>query len=122
MVRVVISALLLVVLAVLVSFNLTFTSSFSLFGLRFESVPVMAIALVSFSAGVIYSLILYLGRALHERRLRHLQDRHRQLDEKEKALAERAAAQEAPREGGRQGASTEKGGRRSIREWLRSLW
>jgi uncharacterized integral membrane protein len=134
-VRVVISAVLIVVLAILVSFNLTFTSSFSLFGLRVEGVPTMAIALLSFAAGVVYSLFLYLARFLHERRVRDIQSRNQDLTRREKDLADRSAAHEKAaaeaaeaRSGGGQGSGDAAGtGKasakpRSLRDRLKSLW
>jgi len=91
MARIVVSMLLLVVLAVLVSFNLGFTTSVSLFGARFDQVPVMAVALVSFAAGVLYSLFLYIGRFLHTRRREDLARRDKEISERERKLAEREA-------------------------------
>ena len=89
MVRIIVSMLLLVVLAVLVSFNLGFTTSVSLFGARFDQVPVMAVALLSFATGVLYSLFLYIGRFLHSRKREHLARRDKEISERERKLAER---------------------------------
>jgi uncharacterized integral membrane protein len=86
MVRAIVSALLLVILAVLVSFNLGFTATISLFGVRFEGVPVMAIALLSFAVGVVYSLFLFIGRSLHQRKRQGLAMKARDLAERERAL------------------------------------
>ncbi len=134
MVRVVISALLLVLLAVLVPFNLGFTSTFSLFGLRFEQVPIIAIALLSFAAGVLYSLVLYLGRFLNERRRKDIATRHEALAKREKEVADRAAAQESAEkrgaagesggtgEGGKPGKGAEPAKRRTLRDRLKSIW
>ena len=89
MVRIIISMVLLVVLAVLVSFNLGFTTSLSLFGARFEQVPVMAVALLSFALGVLYSLFLYIGRFLHTRKIDALVKRDKAISERERKLTER---------------------------------
>lgn len=89
MVRIIVSMLLLVVLAVLVSFNLGFTTSVSLFGARFDQVPVMAVALLSFATGVLYSLFLYIGRFLHTKKREHLARRDKEISERERKLAER---------------------------------
>ena len=89
MVRIIVSMLLLVVLAVLVSFNLGFTTSVSLFGARFDQVPVMAVALLSFATGVLYSLFLYIGRFLHTRKREDLARRDKEVSERERKLAER---------------------------------
>jgi uncharacterized integral membrane protein len=134
MARVIASALLIVALAILVTFNLTFTSSFSLFGIRLEAVPTMAIALLSFAAGVVYSLFLYLARSLHARRARDVETRGKDLTRREKELADRTAAQEtAATEAAEAGsAGNEAGGARdarqrparrtSLRDRLKSLW
>jgi uncharacterized integral membrane protein len=89
MVRIMVSMLLLIVLAVLVSFNLGFTASVSLFGARFEQVPVMAVALLSFALGVLYSLFLYVGRFLHARKIDALVKRDKEISEREAKLAAR---------------------------------
>ena len=89
MVRIIVSMLLLIVLAVLVSFNLGFTTSVSLFGARFDQVPVMAVALLSFATGVLYSLFLYIGRFLHTRKKESLARRDKEVSERERKLAER---------------------------------
>lgn len=89
MVRIVVSVLLLIVLAVLVSFNLTFTTSVNLFGSRFDQVPVMAVALLSFVTGVLFSFFLYIGRFLHTRKREHLERRTKEVSERERKLAER---------------------------------
>jgi len=62
MFRVILSIVLLVVLVVLIVLNLGFTTSFNLFGWKFEEIPVTAVALVSFAVGVLYSFAYYLGR------------------------------------------------------------
>jgi uncharacterized integral membrane protein len=89
MVRIIVSMLLLVLLAVLVSFNLGFTTSVSLFGAKFDQVPVMAVALLSFATGVLYSLFLYIGRFLHTRKREDLARRDKEISERERKLAER---------------------------------
>ena len=62
MFRVILSIVLLVVLVVLIVLNLGFTTSFNLFGWKFEEIPVTAVALVSFAIGVLYSFAYYLSR------------------------------------------------------------
>jgi uncharacterized integral membrane protein len=101
MVRIIISMLLLIVLAVLVSFNLGFTTSVSLFGARFDQVPVMAVALLSFATGVLYSLFLYIGRFLHTRKKENLARRDKEVSERERKLAERESGGGRPTEAGR---------------------
>jgi hypothetical protein len=53
MARIIVTVILVVVLAVLVSMNLGFTTSVNLFGTRFDSVSVVAVAALSFAVGVV---------------------------------------------------------------------
>jgi uncharacterized integral membrane protein len=110
MVRIVVSAVLLVALAVLVIFNSGVTATISLFGARIENVPVVAIALLSFAVGVVYSLFLYVAQFLHGRKRRALDARHKEVTERERAVsareeeakrtAEKPSAAEGTAEGG----------------------
>ena len=95
--RIIVTVILVVVLAVLVSMNFGFTTSVNLFGARFDNVSVVAVAALSFAAGVVYSLFIYFGRFLHHRARRGLANRDRHLTEREKKLANRQAdADRAP--------------------------
>jgi hypothetical protein len=49
----------------------------------------MAVALLSFATGVIYSLFLYIGRFLHTRKKEDLARRDKEVSERERKLAER---------------------------------
>jgi uncharacterized integral membrane protein len=133
--RIVTSAILIVALAVLILFNLAFTTSFSLFGARFEAVPTMAIALVSFAAGVVYSLFLSLARLLHVRRVKDVETRSKDLTRRERELADRTAAEDkagadqeqgsgGAGQGGGDAAGTGKASAKpkSLRDRLKSLW
>ena len=62
MFRVILSIALLVILIVLIVLNLGYTTSFNLFGWKFQEIPVTAVALVAFAVGVLYSFAYYLGR------------------------------------------------------------
>ena len=97
MARIIVTVILVVVLAVLVSMNLGFTTSVNLFGTRFDSVSVVAVAALSFAVGVVYSLFIYIGRFLNRREKRGLANRDRTLTERERDLANRQAdADHAP--------------------------
>ena len=89
MVRIVVSVVLLVALAILVSLNLGVTAAINMFGARLEGVPVVAIALLSFAVGVVYSLFLYVAQFLHGRRRKALDAKDRDIKERERALAAR---------------------------------
>ena len=97
MFRVIISIVLLVILVVLIVLNLGYTTSFNLFGWKFEEIPVTAVALVAFAVGVIYSFAYYLGRyfsKISKSRFRkkgeQVKARELELKEKEKELSEQA--------------------------------
>ena len=104
MARIIVSATLIVLLAVLVAFNIRYTTSVSIYGAEITGVPVLVVALLSFALGVMYSLFLYIGRYFGRARCKGVEDRHRQialreaeLSAKESALAEGApSAREAP--------------------------
>ncbi|OHD72811.1 MAG: hypothetical protein A2177_09095 [Spirochaetes bacterium RBG_13_68_11] len=115
--RIIVTVVLVVVFAVFVALNIGFTTSVNLFGRRFDNVPVVSVAALSFAVGVVCSLFIYIGRSLHRREKRGLADRDRDLTEREKAAAHRQASAkrasksppepDIPRKGGRQGAADE---------------
>jgi uncharacterized integral membrane protein len=95
--RIIVTVVLVVVFAVFVALNIGFTTSVNLFGSRFDDVPVVSVVALSFAAGVVCSLFIYIGRTLHRREKRGLADRDRVLAEREKTLARRqAGAKQAP--------------------------
>jgi uncharacterized integral membrane protein len=89
MVRIVVSVVLLVALAILVSLNLGVTATINLFGTHMEGVPVVAIALFSFAVGVVYSLFLYVAQFMHGRKKKALEARHKEVTERERAVTAR---------------------------------
>jgi phosphoglycerate-specific signal transduction histidine kinase len=96
MFRVVLSIVLLVILVVLIVLNLGYTTSFNVFGRKFEEIPVTAVALVSFAVGVIYSFAYYLGSYLarisktrFRKRGEQVKVREQELKEKERELDEK---------------------------------
>jgi uncharacterized integral membrane protein len=97
MFRVILSIVLLVILVVLIVLNLGFTTSFNLFGWKFEEIPVTAVALVAFAVGVLYSFAYYLGRYFSKiskskfrKKGEQVKAREQELKEKERALVEQA--------------------------------
>jgi uncharacterized integral membrane protein len=112
--RIIVAVVFIVVFAVLVALNIGFTTSVNLFGNRFDNVPVVSVAALSFAVGFICSLFVYIGRSLRRREKRGLADRDRDLTEREKALAHRQAnAKRAPQSPPASDASRE-GGRREV--------
>ena len=97
MFRVILSILLLVILVILIVLNLGFTTSFNLFGWKFEEIPVTAVALVAFAVGVLYSFAYYLGRYFSKiskskfrKKGEQVKAREQELKEKERELVEQA--------------------------------
>jgi len=97
MFRVIISIVLLVILVVLIVLNLGYTTSFNLFGRKFEELPVTAVALVAFAVGILYSFAYYLGRYFSKiskskfrKKGEQVKVREQELKDREKELVEQA--------------------------------
>ncbi|HUI69893.1 MAG TPA: LapA family protein [Spirochaetia bacterium] len=86
--RVIFSVVVLVLLTILIVMNLGPTVPINLFGARFDKVPLVAIALLSFVVGVVYSLFLYVGHSIHRSSRMRLAEKHRSLEERERKLTE----------------------------------
>jgi uncharacterized integral membrane protein len=111
--RIILSIVLLVILAVVVALNATYTTGFNLFGYKIEEVSIVAVGLSAFVLGVIYSFLLYSLSYLEKRRRARLKDKQKavrqketQLGHREEAIEEMAtreqgeSAEETPQEGG----------------------
>jgi uncharacterized integral membrane protein len=94
--RVIVTAILVVVLAVLVSMNIGSMTTVNLFGTKFENVSVIAVAAISFALGVVYSVIIHISKSLRRRAKRELSNRNQQLMEREKELSNRQSAIDRP--------------------------
>jgi len=97
MFRVILSIVVLVILVILIVLNLGFTTSFNLFGWKFEEIPVTAVALVAFAVGILYSFAYYLGRYFSKiskskfrKKGEQVKAREQELKEKERVLVEQA--------------------------------
>jgi uncharacterized integral membrane protein len=97
MFRVILSIVLLVILVILIVLNLGYTTSFNLFGWKFEELPVTAVALVAFAVGVLYSFAYYLGRYFAKisknksrKRGEQVKAREQELKQKERQLLDQA--------------------------------
>jgi len=90
--RIIFSVGLLVVLTVVIVMNLGPTTTINLFGARFQNVPVVAVAMLSFALGLVYSLFLYIGQYLHRASRERLARKHRDIEERERKLAAQADA------------------------------
>ena len=106
MFRVILSIVLLVILVVLIVLNLGFTTSFNLFGWKFEQIPVTAVALVAFAVGVLYSFAYYLGsyfakisKSKFKKRGEQVKAREQELKERERELVDQAGEAEESQAG-----------------------
>jgi uncharacterized integral membrane protein len=103
--RVIFSVVLLVLLTVLIVMNLGPTTPVNLFGAKFANIPVVAVAMLSFVLGVVYSLFLYVGQYIHRSSRERLAKRHRDVEERERKLAAaQEQADQTPQPGDLQGA------------------
>jgi uncharacterized integral membrane protein len=59
MVRLIFSIIFLIILAVFIAFNATYSTGVNLFGYKMESVPTVAVVLLTLVVGVLYSFGLY---------------------------------------------------------------
>ena len=92
MVRIIVSGILLVLLAVFISQNLGSTAPVNLFGIRnIENVSIVAIGALSFAFGIIYSMFIYLGGLLHRKAKRNFAEKVKTLNERGKLLDSRDA-------------------------------
>ncbi len=85
--RIIFTVILLLVLTVLIVMSLGPTTPVNLFGARFQNIPVVAVAMVSFALGLVYSLFLYIGQYVHRASRDRLARKHRDVEERERKLA-----------------------------------
>jgi uncharacterized membrane protein YciS (DUF1049 family) len=95
MVRIIVSVVLLVLLAVLVSLNIGYTTSVNLFGAHvFSAVSIVAVAALSFAFGIVYSCFIYIGTYLRRKAKRELATKGQSMKVREKQLDSREADSE----------------------------
>ena len=86
MIRLVFSIIFLVILAVFIAFNAQYSTDVNLFGYKLESIPMVAVVLLTLVAGVLYSFGLYLIAYFSKRSATKEKDRKRKNAEKAKNL------------------------------------
>lgn len=89
MARIILSIIFLVVIAILIVMNLGAVADVNLFGWQVEELPVTAVAIVSFVAGVLYSFIFYVMSYLERGRRDRLAKKKQKLKEQETQLKNR---------------------------------
>ncbi len=102
MIRLVISILLFIILAVFVALNAQNTTTIDVFGYEFEEVSVAAVVTITLAVGVLYSFILYVTNYFSKARAERLKNQKRknkvratELAEKEKVI-KKAPSNEGP--------------------------
>ncbi|MFP4114827.1 MAG: hypothetical protein ACLFUA_10710 [Spirochaetales bacterium] len=93
--RIVFSIVSLVVLTIIIVMNVGTISSFNLLGRRFEEVPIVVIAIVSFVAGAVYSFIYYISSYFARSRKEKLAMQKQRLKSQEKQMKDKDATLKA---------------------------
>ncbi len=89
MVKLIASAVILVILSILIILNLNNKSTINLFGAKLENVSIIVIALVGFILGILSSVVLYITNRRAKRRQTSLEKKGQRLATKESEVAER---------------------------------
>jgi uncharacterized integral membrane protein len=92
MIRLVVGALILALLALITALNQESLADLNLLGLRLQGIPTVAVALVGFVAGIGAALIVYASGVADRRRAQMIRDREEALAKRERALAEKESA------------------------------
>ncbi len=86
MIRLILSILMLLVLTVFITMNVSYTTSINLFGYTFEKISTIAVILVSIATGVVYSFFYYLLTYLAKSRRNKIRFQDKKSKEKAKEL------------------------------------
>jgi uncharacterized integral membrane protein len=89
MARIIITVIFLIAIAVLIILNVGANAAVNIFGWKVEEMPVAAIAIVSFVAGVVYSFIFYLMSYFERGRRERLERKKKKLKDQEADLKTR---------------------------------
>ncbi|MFW6207885.1 MAG: DUF1049 domain-containing protein [Spirochaetota bacterium] len=91
MIRLVIHILLLAIVVVFVALNVGYTTSINLFGYMFENVSTVAVSLIAFIVGIIYSFFYYILNYFYKSGKKKARERTKLTKDKEKELKEKEA-------------------------------
>ena len=91
MIRLVIHILLLAIVVVFVALNVGYTTSINLFGYMFTDISTVAVTLVAFILGIIYSFFYYVLNYFNKSGKKKARERSKQAKDKEKELKEKEA-------------------------------
>ncbi len=86
MIRLIINIIILLVLAVFIAMNVSYTTSINLFGYKFEQISTIAVILISIAAGVIYSFFYYILTYFAKSKKNRIKSQDKKTKEKAKEL------------------------------------
>jgi phosphotransferase system glucose/maltose/N-acetylglucosamine-specific IIC component len=89
MIRLVIHVLLLAIVVVFVALNVGYTTSINLFGYMFTDISTVAVTLIAFIVGIIYSFFYYVLNYFYKSGKKKARERSKQSKDKEKELKEK---------------------------------
>ncbi len=91
MIRLVIHIILLAIVVVFVALNVGYTTSINLFGYMFSDISTVAVTLVAFIVGIIYSFFYYVLNYFYKSGKKKARERSKKTKDKEKELKEKEA-------------------------------
>ncbi|HKK66115.1 MAG TPA: DUF1049 domain-containing protein [Clostridia bacterium] len=89
MIRLVIHIILLAIVVAFVALNVGYTTSINLFGYMFSDISTVAVTLVAFIVGIIYSFFYYVLNYFNKSGKQRIRERSKKAKDKEKALKEK---------------------------------
>ena len=89
MVKLIFNIIFLVILAVFVALNMAFKTDINLFSVELNEVSVVAVVLLSFVVGVLYSFLFYVTSFLSKMRKERIKERSVSTKKKEQELKSR---------------------------------
>lgn len=89
MIRLVIHIILLAIVVAFVALNVGYTTSINLFGYMFSDISTVAVTLVAFIVGIIYSFFYYVLNYFNKSGKQRVRERSKKAKDKEKALKEK---------------------------------
>ena len=97
MIRLIVSIIFFIILAVFIAFNAKYTTTVSLYGYVLEEVSTVAVLIVSMALGVLYSFSLYLSSYLAKRRSRKIKKVKNRTQKRAEELKDREKEMESTR-------------------------
>ncbi len=89
MIRLILSIIMLLVLTVFITMNVSYTTSINLFGYMIKEISTVAVILISIAAGVVYSFFYYLLTYLAKSRREKIKSQDKKSKAKAKELKDK---------------------------------